>query len=154
MLDYIIVSNENEYRIAANLFQEYAEWLGIDLGFQKFEDELLSLQTMYGPPHGTIILCKDNHEFMACVAVRPIDDKIAELKRMYVKPDFQRKGIGEELLRLSLAFAKNAGYEKARLDTLNTMLPAMNLYTKNGFKEIPAYYYNPEPTAVYFEKSL
>jgi len=154
MLDYIIVSNENEYRIAANLFQEYAEWLGIDLGFQKFEDELLSLQTMYGPSQGTIILCKYENEFVACVAVRPIEYKIAELKRMYVKPDFQRKGIGEELLRLSLSFAKNAGYEKARLDTLNTMLPAMNLYIKNGFKEIPAYYYNPEPTAVYFEKSL
>ena len=154
MLDYIIVSNENEYRIAANLFQEYAEWLGIDLGFQKFEDELLTLQKMYGHPKGTIILCNSDNEYIACVAVRPIDNKIAELKRMYVKPDFQRKGIGEELLRLSLAFAKNAGYEKARLDTLNTMLPAMNLYTKNGFKEIPAYYYNPEPTAVYFEKSL
>jgi hypothetical protein len=34
------------------------------------------------------------------------------------------------------------------------MQPAMNLYKENGFKEIPAYYYNPEPTAVYFEKSL
>lgn len=154
MLDYIVVSNEEEYLEAANLFKEYVNWLGIDLGFQKFEDELLSLQKMYGPTHGTIILCKDDHEFVACVAVRPIDDKIAELKRMYVKPNFQRKGIGEELLRLSLAFAKNAGYKKARLDTLNTMLPAMSLYKKNGFKEIPAYYYNPEPTAVYFEKSL
>lgn len=154
MLDYIVVSNVDEYRVAADLFQEYANWLGIDLGFQKFEDELLSLQTMYGPNHGTIILCKSDNEYIACVAVRPIDDKIAELKRMYVKPKFQRRGIGEELLRLSLSFAKNAGYEKARLDTLNTMLPAMNLYTKNGFKEIPAYYFNPEPTAVYFEKSL
>ena len=154
MFNYIVVSKEDEYRIAANLFKEYAAWLGIDLGFQKFEDELLSLQKMYGPPHGTIILCKDDHEFVACVAVRPIDDKIAELKRMYVKPNFQRNGIGEELLRLSLSFAKNAGYEKARLDTLNTMLPAMSLYEKNGFKEIPAYYYNPEPTAVYFEKTL
>ena len=154
MLDYIVVSNEEVYRVAATLFKVYAEWLGIDLGFQNFEDELLSLQKMYRPPHGTIILCKDDHEFVACVAVRPIHDKIAELKRMYVKPNFQRKGLGEELLRLSLAFAKNAGYKKARLDTLNTMLPAMSLYKKNGFKEIPAYYYNPEPTAVYFEKSL
>lgn len=154
MLDYIVVSNEDEYRIAATLFKEYANWLGIDLRFQKFEDELLSLQKMYGTPHGTIILCKADHEFVACVAVRPIDNKIAELKRMYVKPNFQRKGIGKELLRLSLSFAKNAGYEKARLDTLNTMQPAMNLYKENGFKEIPAYYYNPEPTAVYFEKSL
>lgn len=154
MLDYIVVSNEDEYRIAANLFQEYAAWLGIDLGFQKFEDELLSLQKMYGPDHGTIILCKSATEYIACVAVRPIDKKIAELKRMYVKTSYQRQGIGEELLRLSLVFAKKAGYELMRLDTLNTMTPAMNLYKKNGFVEIPAYYYNPEPTAAYFEKSL
>lgn len=151
MPEYITVKSDDEYKLAATLFNEYANWLNIDLSFQKFEDELRALKSMYGPSKGTIILCKSENEYIACVAVRPIDGKIAELKRMYVKPAFQRRGIGEKLLELSLSFAKNAGYEKARLDTLNTMTPAMNLYRKNGFYEIPAYYYNPEPTAVYFE---
>ena len=154
MPEYITVKNDDDYKIAALLFNEYANWLKIDLSFQKFDDELLSLKSMYGPSKGTIILCKSENEFIACVAVRPIDENIAELKRMYVRPSFQGIGIGEKLLELSLSFAKEAGYKKARLDTLNTMTPAMNLYIKNGFYKIPAYYYNPEPTAVYFEKEL
>jgi len=154
MSEYITVSTDNDYSIAAALFNEYAEWLGIDLGFQNFEKELLSLKSMYGPDRGTIILCQMENTFVACVAVRPIDHQIAELKRMYVKPAFQKKGIGSVLLEKALAFATQAGYEMIRLDTLNTMTPAMNLYKKNGFIEIPAYYFNPESTAVYFEKKL
>ena len=73
---------------------------------------------------------------------------------MYVRPELQHKGIGTLLLQSALRFAKEAGYKKIQLDTLNTMLPAINLYKKNGFYEIPAYYFNPEPTAVYFEKTL
>ena len=151
MLDYIFVSNPNEYKSAMDLFLEYANWLNIDLSFQKFDEELKILKTMYGPPLGCIILCKHENDFVACVAVRKIDDGVAELKRMYVKPDFQRMGIGENLLKLSISFAKEKGYKTIKLDTLNTMKPAMNLYAKHGFVETSAYYFNPEPTAVYFE---
>lgn len=154
MPEFITVKSDEQYRIAADLFSEYASTLGIDLCFQHFEEELQSLKIMYGPQKGTIILCKIDDNHLGCVAVRPIDDKIAELKRMYVRPQYQRKGIGIKLLELSLEFAKKAGYRKIRLDTLNTMTPAMNLYLSNGFKSIPAYYHNPEPTAVYFEKEL
>jgi len=154
MLDYIFVSQPNEYKSAMDLFLEYANWLNIDLSFQKFDEELKMLKTMYGPPLGCIILCKHENDFVACVAVRKIDDGVAELKRMYVKPEFQRMGIGENLLKLSISFAKEKGYKTIKLDTLNTMKPAMNLYAKHGFVETDAYYFNPEPTAVYFELKL
>jgi ribosomal protein S18 acetylase RimI-like enzyme len=154
MPDYVTVSNEEEYKSAALLFSEYANCLGIDLSFQNFEEELQNLKTMYGPPKGTIILSRYNGEYIACIAVRPIDDSTAELKRMYVKPSFQRNGIGEKLLSLALIFSQQKGYAKIRLDTLNTMIPANNLYKKNGFVEIPSYYFNPETTAVFFEKKL
>ena len=52
---------------------------------------------------------------------------------------------------MALQLARDCGYKKVKLDTLNTMLPAMELYKKYGFKEIPAYYHNPNATAVYFE---
>lgn len=154
MPDYIFVSTDDEYASAVKLFEEYANWLNIDLRFQNFSEELQQVKSMYGHPKGCIILCREDSEFIACVAVRPKENNIAEIKRMYVKPEHQRKGIGMRLLEMSLGFAKQTGYEKVRLDTLNTMTPAMNLYLKNGFYTIPAYYYNPEPTAVYFEKVL
>ena len=91
---------------------------------------------------------------MACVGVRRFADEIGEIKRMYVKPAYRRKGIAEELLKKALEFATKAGYHKVVLDTLDTMTPAMNLYMKKGFEKVPAYYHNPEPGAVYFEKEL
>jgi ribosomal protein S18 acetylase RimI-like enzyme len=154
MLEYIFVSQLNEYESAMTLFIEYSNWLNIDLTFQKFDKELKTLKTMYGDPFGCIILCKSENDFVACVAVRKIDEGVAEFKRMYVKPEFQRKGIGENLLKMSISFAREKGFEVIKLDTLNTMKPAMSLYIKHGFVETSAYYFNPEPTAVYFELKL
>jgi carbonic anhydrase len=154
MPEYEFVKTERAYRAASELFREYSEWLGIDLSFQHFEDELKDLKTMYAAPLGAIILCSERGQYIGCVAIRPQEKDIAELKRMYVKPAHRGSGIGRELLQRSLLFAREAGYKKARLDTLNTMQPAMNLYENNGFYRIPAYYFNPENTAVYFEKVL
>lgn len=148
------VHSRDEYVAATTLFKEYANWLNIDLSFQNFDEELSRLSAMYGSPTGCIILAKDNDAYIGCIAVRKIDNEIGEIKRMYVKPDSQQRGTGTRLLEEAIAFAKDAGYKKLQLDTLNTMLPAMKLYKKSGFYEIPAYYYNPEPTAVYFEKII
>jgi len=154
MFEYVVVSSNAEYEAASLLFKEYAQWLNIDLSFQSFEKELVELKKMYESPKGMILLCRANGLYYACVAVRPNQDEIAEIKRMYVKPEFQGRGVGQALLDYSIDFCKKAGYGKVRLDTLNTMKPAMSLYQKNGFIIIPAYYHNPLPEAVYFEKML
>lgn len=154
MFDYIIVQSDGEYAIAARLFEEYAAWLKIDLSFQKFDEELTVLKAMYAAPDGGIILCKTGNEFIGCVAIRKINNSTAELKRMFVHTAFQGKGIGKILLEKAIELADNAGYLSIRLDTLNYMLPAINLYKKYGFYEIPAYYHNPNETAVYFELQI
>lgn len=154
MFDFILVQTEEEYKAAAKLFGEYAAWLAVDLGFQHFDEELQNLQQVYNTADGGIILCKANNEFIASVALRKISTEIAELKRMYVQPAYQQKGIGQQLLDAAFILAKNCNYRYIRLDTLNHMLPAINLYTKNSFYEIPAYYHNPIATAVYFERKL
>ena len=86
--------------------------------------------------------------------MRKFEKDVAELKRMYVQPASQKHGAGSMLLDAALKFAKHAGYSMIRLDTLNDMYPAISLYKKFGFYEIPAYYYNPEKNAVYFEREL
>jgi len=154
MVELLIANNEKEFEAASTLFREYAAWLNIDLGFQNFEKELEALKQMYNPADGGIILVKLNEEFIGCVAIRRISETVAELKRMYVKPAHQQKGVGQILLDKALKLATDLGYKAVRLDTLNHMLPAMSLYLKNGFAEIPAYYHNPNHSAVYFEKSL
>ena len=153
-MQLIQISTHKEYSAACQLFQEYANWLAIDLCFQGFEEEIKDLEAMYSAPVGGIILCENEGHYVGCVGIRRIDDQRAELKRMYVQPHQQQKGIGTALLENALELARECGYEKVQLDTLSTMTAAMNLYLKNGFKEIPAYYHNPIVTAVYFEKKL
>lgn len=109
---------------------------------------------MYAEPEGCILLSEEGGEFTGCVAVRKKDTAIAELKRMYIKPGFRNKGLGSALLKKALRFAGNAGYKKIRLDTLAQMTNAISLYTKAGFTQIEPYYFNPEETALFFEKEL
>ena len=154
MTEYIHAVTGEQYSAAGNLFKEYAVWLGIDLSFQHFDKELEQLKQIYATPFGGIILCKNEMEYIACIAVRKFNNETAELKRMYVKPSSRKSGIGNNLLLQALILAKKCNYKKIRLDTLNNMLPAINLYKKNGFYEILPYYYNPQDTAVFFEKIL
>ena len=152
MREFLIASGEEQMNAAASMFKSYAQWLSIDLSFQHFEEELQQLQQMYAPNVGGIILCRQGNEFIGCVGIRKLTETTAELKRMFVLPDYQGKGIGKELLKQAFFLAKNCGYKSVKLDTLNTMLQAMNFYKKNGFIEIAPYYHNPLSTAVYFEK--
>lgn len=154
MHELIQVETDTEYTLAASLFSEYAESLGIDLSFQKFDEELAHLKSMYAAPFGGIVLYKLHNDYIGCIAIRKQQNGIAELKRMYVKPEMQGKGIGYALLDEAIILAKKYGYTKMRLDTLSNMTHAIKLYMKNGFCEIPPYYFNPEKNAVYFEKNL
>ena len=153
-MNYLIAGTDLEYTYAVILFKEYAQWLNIDLSFQHFDDELLSLKTMYAAPNGGIVLCKYEEEFIGCVGIRRIDDNAAELKRMFVKPAYQKQRIGKTLLEKAIELAGALNYKIIRLDTLNYMTAAIKLYKQNGFYEMPAYYYNPNETAVYFEMKL
>lgn len=154
MTAFITANSTGEYAAAASLFSEYAAAININLDFQHFEEELKTLRQMYAPPAGGIILCSTGETYIACVAVRKISSGAAELKRMFVQPQYQGRGIGRLLLEKSLELARQCGYKKIQLDTLNYMHPAINLYKAFGFYEIPAYYHNPIATAVYFEKEL
>ncbi len=154
MPEYSVAQTDEDYTASAKLFTEYARWLNIDLGFQHFEEELAALKNMYAFPFGGIILCKEDDEYIACVAIRKISDDIAELKRMFVQEAHQQKGIGNELMIRSLKLARQSGYKMIRLDTLGHMRPAINLYKKFGFRETSPYYHNPHSTAVYFELTL
>ena len=83
----IIVARTSEHYLAAvELFKEYADGLGIDLQFQKFDNELQILPVMYGPPTGELWLVQKENRFVGCTALRQLDPQTCELKRMFVQP--------------------------------------------------------------------
>lgn len=136
------------------LFREYVHELGVDLNFQDFEQELSTLPGKYAEPKGRLYLAYDHTEAIACIALRPIDDQVGEVKRLYVKPTHRRQGLSKNLAECIIEEARKIGYQRLVLDTLNTMIPAMNLYRSLGFMETEAYYPNPLEGATYFALDL
>jgi ribosomal protein S18 acetylase RimI-like enzyme len=133
------------------LFKEYASLLGVDLCFQDFERELKELPGEYAEPDGCILLALLDSTLAGCVALRPFELDVCEMKRMYVRPMFRRKGIGRALAQKVIAEAKQRGYKKMRLDSLPTMTEAQALYRSLGFREIVAYRPNPIHGATFLE---
>ena len=89
-----------------------------------------------------------------CVGMKPLDSEHAELKRLYVRPEYRGKKRGEYLTRRILADAKREGYQYVRLDTLPALTDALALYRRLGFYEIPAYYDCVIPGTIFMEYRL
>jgi GNAT superfamily N-acetyltransferase len=150
------VRRPKEIAVAAILFREYADWLGIDLSFQGFEAEVASLPGKYAPPLGELMLaCSPAGDALGCVAVRPLEGaSVCEMKRLYVRPAARGHGLGAALVAAIIGCAQELGYAEMKLDTLAGMQEAFALYKRFGFLEIPAYYNNPVPGTVYLGKRL
>ena len=140
---------------ARELFEEYAAWLGLDLCFQRFAEELADLPGAYAPPAGRLFLARDGDQISGCVALRPFGDGVCEIKRLYVRPDFRGKGLGHELTQAVIDAAREIGYQRMRLDTLpGRMDRAIAMYHSLGFREIEPYYHNPYTGVTFMELSL
>jgi len=143
-----------DVEIARTLFKEYEQSIGVSLCFQNFDQELANLPGDYAPPSGRLLLVRVDDEPAGCVALRKLDKSTCEMKRLYLRPSFRGKGLGEPIVAKIIHEAKTIGYLKMRLDTMpGRMDQAINLYRSLGFKEIPAYYDSPFST-LYMELDL
>jgi ribosomal protein S18 acetylase RimI-like enzyme len=139
---------------ARRLLREYEGSLGVSLCFQGFERELAALPGEYAPPAGRLLLALDTGQVVGCVALRRLDERTCEMKRLYLRPEFRGRGAGRGLAFAIIDEARKIGYNKMRLDTLPSMREAIELYESLGFKRIEPYYPNPVPGAVFMELEL
>ena len=154
MVRIISAQTKEHYQYARNLFNQYADILGLDLEFQGFSRELATLPGAFGPPLGCILLAELGGDYVGCVALRPLEHKICEMKRLFVIPEYQGRAIGRSLTCSVIDRAREIGYEKMRLDTIESMKAAKRLYHSLNFRTIPAYCYNPLDNPSYMELDL
>lgn len=120
------------------LLREYAASVDFDLCFAGFEKELAGLPGPYARPAGELLLCRVGGEPAGCVGVCRFLPGVAELKRLYVRPDFRQMKIGRSLSRLAMGMAGEAGYVSIRLETIpDRMGAADRMYRKLGFTAVP-----------------
>ncbi|MGB7265021.1 MAG: GNAT family N-acetyltransferase [Terracidiphilus sp.] len=136
------------------LLQEYWDSFGFTPCFQNFGDELAGLPGVYVPPEGRLALATIQGEPAGCVALRRVDAERAEVKRLYVRPDFRGYGLGRALLQWVMAEARAAGYQEIVGDTMPVMRDALALYDSVGFERGQPYSDHPTEGAIFIRFKL
>ena len=137
------------------LFVKYTGTLPFDLGYQCFDDEIGRFPGKYAPPGRALYLAQVNSLPSAAIGLRALAPNVAEVKRMFYRSAHQGLGISRMLVERIMERGMRISYGKLRLDTIrDLMAPAEELDRSAGFIEIPAYYDNPIPNAVYYELTL
>lgn len=147
-------TSTEDLALVKKLLLDYGELRNHDAALGDYASEIDGLPGEYAPPDGELLLALYHKLAAGCVALHKIGAGICEMKRLYVLSDFQGKGIGKALVAEVIRIGRERGYTLMRLDTHPWMTAAKSIYLACGFKEIPAYRYNPTPGIRFFELDL
>ncbi|ACC81053.1 GNAT family N-acetyltransferase [Nostoc punctiforme] len=147
MLKIIQVEIDEHKSHIHELFWEYfnetkliaSHQFGINLDVNTFFEQYMTQLHEFIPPSGRLLLGQYEAKIAGCACLRKIGEDIGELKRMYVRPEFRKKGIGKALLETIINEASNIGYSKIRLDSAPSAKEAHTLYRVCGFQDIEPY---------------
>ena len=130
-----------------NTFKEY-------LQLQHFDQEVEHLEEKYGRPYNRLYVAFYDKKLAGCIGLKKIDDEKCEMKRLYVRPKFRGKHIGNILAEKIINDAREIGYKSILLDTFPFLTSAIKMYKKMGFYEIEQYNDSPMKDAVYLKLDL
>lgn len=130
------------YRVAHQVFRD-TRALEESIAFYESKGELHDMdefQKTYPGSDGIFLVMTDNDQIIGTGAIRKLDDTTCELKRVWLLFDYHGKGLGYRIIQELLAFAREKGYQRIRLETdREEQSRAYELYKRLGFYEIPRY---------------
>jgi len=155
VIEIVQAENESDVSAVRELFREYEAWLGLDLCFQGFEEELRTLPGRYRAPDGGLFLTLVDGRPAGCIALRKFEEGVCEMKRLYVRPGNRGLGLGKSLVKKLIGSARDIGYRRLLLDTYPPkMEQAVLMYRSFGFIEIAPYYDNPNSETLFMALEL
>jgi len=123
-------------------------------GIEHMRADAARLPGPYVAPLGAIWVAEVGSEIVGCVALRPLPNRVGEVKRMYVDAAWRGIGAGRALLERVITSARERGYRQLRLGTLRDMVAAQALYRSLGFVPIERYREDEMIDTCFFELDL
>ena len=111
-------------------------YAGADAGEGPWEDDLRAIEDAYLASGGDFLVGEYEDRVVAMGALRRVGSANAEIARMRVLPELQRRGIGRALLELLEAAAVEMGIKHLRLDTTAVQGAAQRLYESSGYTKV------------------
>lgn len=106
-------------------------------GYSTEDPEVDSMSAHYSDPRAAFFVVEENGRVQGGGGIGPLagaGPDVCELRKMYFLPALRGRGIGERLLQMCLAAARERGYWRCYLETLSGMDAAQKLYLKSGFR--------------------
>lgn len=95
------------------------------------------------PPTGVFLLARHDDRGVGCGGLQRLSGETAEVKRMWIHPDWRGLGLAKRLLGELEDHARRLGHRRVVLDTNAELHEAMSLYESSGYRPIERYNDNP-----------
>ena len=146
---------------AAGVLGEQRAWLERLLGQAADPSRPESLaeyahpETFYRPPNAALFVGRVGGFPAGVVAASRLDATTVELRRLYVRPNARRTGLGRRLSLAVIRYARQRAARFVRLDTSTTLMPdAVRMYRSLGFRDVPPLGYHDVPGIIGMELAL
>ena len=147
----IALAKELIYRVAHQQFQDTRP-LEESIAYYESKGELHDMDDLvqtYFDNKGVFLVMTDESQVIGTGAIRRLDAATCELKRVWLLFEYHGKGLGYRMIQELLAFARETGYRRIRLETdREAQRRAYDLYKRLGFYEIPRYSHNVDDVAM------
>lgn len=121
------------------------EWINEYFEAEEHDREILDDPKKFViEPGGQIFMAIVSGLAAGTVALIPAGEGVLELTKMAVAPEFQGMGIGDKLMIRCIEYARSTGTRKVFLESHTKLAPALSLYRKHGFNEVPG-----DPNSLY-----
>ncbi len=125
----------DNYEAAKNLILEYSKIKGAEACFVSLDRELESLESFY--EGGALLLGYEGQEPVATIAIKKLNDHMAEAKRLYIKPEYRGRGYARHMLNAMLEQCRSLKFQEVRFTTKpEVMSIGYALYQRMGFEEL------------------
>lgn len=132
---------DDNVAVAAIIRQVMTEFGAVGCEYSISDSEVDAMYESYPAPGATFFVVESAGTVLGCGGMGPLADGepgICELRKMYFLPELRGTGMGSALLQTIIGSARQAGYSKCYLETLERMTGARRLYRKYGFRTLDA----------------